>query len=87
MIIHGRSRLCPPGVPLHARAWAHLGAPGVMLDWSPNGLAPGEGVLPIAPFEPEPLYTVLTERGLEHEAVARGDGAWQVTTQRRAAGD
>lgn len=52
-----------------------------------NSLTPGEGLLLIAPFEPEPLYTVLTEHGLEHEAVARGDGAWQVTIRRRAAGD
>jgi uncharacterized protein (DUF2249 family) len=47
-----------------------------------KALAPGDELLLIAPFEPAPLYAVLAEQGLDHEAEAQDDGAWHVTIRR-----
>ncbi|MBI4497874.1 MAG: DUF2249 domain-containing protein [Chloroflexi bacterium] len=42
------------------------------------GLAPGEELELIAPFEPLPLYVVLERRGFTHEAQQTPDGSWRV---------
>lgn len=41
-------------------------------------LAPGEDFELIAPFEPFPLYTVLEQRGFDHETEQGNDGSWRV---------
>lgn len=35
----------------------------------------------LAPFEPEPLYEVLDDRGFVHESEKREDGVWQVIVE------
>ncbi|HAL49557.1 MAG: DUF2249 domain-containing protein [SAR202 cluster bacterium] len=45
-------------------------------------LDPTESLEIIAPFEPEPLYAVMTDIGFTHETKARPDGAWHVTFRR-----
>ena len=40
---------------------------------------PPEGTLVVlAPFEPEPLYSILARMGFTHEAQALPDGSWRV---------
>ena len=45
-------------------------------------LGPDEVLELIAPFEPAPLYEVLSERGFDHTVELRADGAWLVTFKR-----
>jgi len=45
-------------------------------------LGPDEGLELIAPFEPAPLYEVLSERGFDHTVESRSDGTWLVTFRR-----
>jgi len=42
-------------------------------------LKPGQGLCLIAPFEPKPLYAVLTQRGFRHAVETRSDGSYAVT--------
>ncbi len=42
------------------------------------GLAPGEPLELIAPFEPVPLYGVMAQKGFRHESQPLGDGSWKV---------
>ena len=44
-------------------------------------LAPGETLLLVNSFEPEPLYAVLDQRGFAHEASQTEDGVWHVTVE------
>ncbi len=41
-------------------------------------LEPGQALRLIAPFEPQPLYAQLAQRGFTARATARGDGAWEI---------
>ncbi|MFB6087481.1 MAG: DUF2249 domain-containing protein [Haloarculaceae archaeon] len=41
-------------------------------------LAPGERLLLINSFEPQPLYDVLEERGFDHETEQVADDEWHV---------
>ena len=46
------------------------------------GLADGEDLVVLAPFEPVPLEGVLGSHGFVYEAVDLGGGDWQVTFRR-----
>ncbi|WP_226006434.1 DUF2249 domain-containing protein [Natrinema salinisoli] len=41
-------------------------------------LEPDQRLRLIAPFEPEPLYEVLDDRGFVHESEERDGGVWHV---------
>jgi len=43
-----------------------------------GGLAPGQALRLLAPFEPLPLYAVLERKGFAHTAVRHGEGDWEV---------
>lgn len=43
-----------------------------------NALSPGQGLLLIAPFKPEPLLQLLDSRGFDNDATSSPDGVWQV---------
>lgn len=44
-----------------------------------------EGTLVIlAPFEPEPLYSILGRMGFSHEAQLLADGSWRIAFLRKA---
>ena len=44
-----------------------------------------EGTLVIlAPFEPEPLYSILGRMGFTHEAQPLADGSWRIVFLRKA---
>lgn len=43
-----------------------------------NALGPGQALLLIAPFKPEPLLHLLDSRGFDNEATSSPDGIWQV---------
>ncbi len=45
-------------------------------------LGPDEPLELFVPFEPFPLYTVLEQRGFDHEASEEADGSWHVTFRR-----
>jgi uncharacterized protein (DUF2249 family) len=47
------------------------------------GLQGAKELLLIAPFEPAPLYAVLSKQGFEHEAKATTSGDWEVRFTRR----
>ncbi|MBI4336970.1 MAG: DUF2249 domain-containing protein [Chloroflexi bacterium] len=47
-----------------------------------KGLAPGESLELVAPFEPVPLYQVMEARGFTHATRRTSDGSWHVTFQR-----
>ena len=42
-------------------------------------LSDGEELVILAPFEPVPLEGVLSSQGFTYDAVALGNGDWQVT--------
>lgn len=46
------------------------------------GLATGEKLLLIAPFEPAPLFSVLAKQGFHHDSQQTAAGDWQVTFSR-----
>lgn len=46
------------------------------------GLEESEELIILAPFEPVPLEGVLSSQGFTYEAVAIGNGDWQVTFRR-----
>lgn len=46
------------------------------------GLADGEELVVLAPFEPVPLQGVLSSQGFAYEASEIGGGDWQVTFRR-----
>ncbi len=46
------------------------------------GLAPGEELEIIAPFEPVPLYTVLGAKGFRHQTEKTSEGDWRVVFHR-----
>lgn len=46
------------------------------------GLADNEELIILAPFEPVPLEGVLSSQGFTYDAVALGNGDWQVTFRR-----
>lgn len=46
------------------------------------GLADGEDLVVLAPFEPVPLEGVLSSQGFAYEADEVGGGDWQVTFRR-----
>lgn len=48
------------------------------------GLADGEELVVLAPFEPVPLEGVLSSQGFDYEAVDLGGGDWQVTFRRQS---
>ncbi|MRN67354.1 DUF2249 domain-containing protein [Brucella sp. 10RB9213] len=43
-----------------------------------DSLAPGQGLLLIAPFKPVPLFAVLERKGFEAKPEPIGEGDWQV---------
>ena len=43
-----------------------------------GGLRDSEDLLLIAPFEPAPLFAVLTQQGFSHQARPTGTGDWEV---------
>ncbi|OAQ53858.1 hypothetical protein HTG_06215 [Natrinema mahii] len=45
-------------------------------------LETGQRLRLIAPFEPEPLYEVLDDRGFTHESEERESGVWYVYIER-----
>ncbi len=45
-------------------------------------LKDGEELIVLAPFEPVPLEGVLSSQGFSYNAVAIGNGDWQVTFRR-----
>ncbi len=49
-----------------------------------QGLAPGQGLLLLAPFCPHPLFTVMEDRGFGHEAREIDGGDWEVLFTPRA---
>ncbi len=49
------------------------------IDAAVAGLAPGQSLELIAPFEPVPLYVKLGRQGFSHETRQAGDRAWHVT--------
>ncbi len=49
-----------------------------------SGLADGEQLVVLAPFEPVPLEGVLSAQGFSYEAGEIGGGDWQVTFTRSA---
>lgn len=49
-------------------------------------LQPNEDLLLIAPFEPVPLFHVLSKRGFQHAARKTESGDWQVTFTRASNG-
>ncbi len=51
-----------------------------------SGLQPDEKLLLIAPFEPVPLFGVMTQKGFSHRATERQDGAWEVLFERPEGG-
>lgn len=51
------------------------------------GLAEGEDLELIAPFEPVPLYRVLERRNFTHEAEQQPDGSWRVVFRRSGGGE
>lgn len=46
------------------------------------GLTDNEELIILAPFEPIPLEGVLSSQGFTYDAVALGNGDWQVTFRR-----
>jgi uncharacterized protein (DUF2249 family) len=50
-----------------------------------NRLQPGQALRLIAPFQPEPLYQLLSERGFTPEPRQREDGAWEILFRPAAA--
>lgn len=42
-------------------------------------LTPGDSLVVLATFKPEPLISLLTAQGFESEARETDDGDWQVT--------
>lgn len=46
------------------------------------GLEDDEELVILAPFEPVPLEGVLSSQGFSYDAVAIGNGDWQVTFRR-----
>ena len=46
------------------------------------GLAEGEDLVVLAPFEPVPLEGVLSSQGFSYEATEVGAGDWRVTFRR-----
>ncbi|MDA8035061.1 MAG: DUF2249 domain-containing protein [Actinomycetota bacterium] len=46
------------------------------------GLADGEELVVLAPFEPVPLEGVLSSQGFDYDAVEIGSGNWRVTFRR-----
>jgi uncharacterized protein (DUF2249 family) len=49
-----------------------------------NGLAEGEQMLVIAPFEPAPLFGVLAKKGFGHSSRQTPSGDWEVLFTREA---
>ena len=47
------------------------------------GLADGEELVVLAPFEPVPLEGVLGSQGFSYDAADLGDGDWQVIFRRQ----
>ncbi|WP_128904610.1 DUF2249 domain-containing protein [Halorubrum amylolyticum] len=47
-----------------------------------DDLSPGESLLLVNGFEPEPLYDVLADRGFDHETERVDDDEWHVTIER-----
>jgi len=43
-----------------------------------NSLSPGQPLLLVAPFRPEPLLRLLDSRGFDSEATSSPDGIWRV---------
>lgn len=43
-----------------------------------DGLADGDRLQLVAPFEPEPLYEVLDQRGFDHETTQVAEDEWHV---------
>lgn len=46
-----------------------------------NNLEPSESLLLINNFEPVPLYSVLEQRGFEHETTNPAPDEWHITIQ------
>ncbi len=43
-----------------------------------GGLAVGQSMRLLVPFEPMPLYALLGRKGFDHEELRRGEGEWEV---------
>jgi len=43
-----------------------------------GALPPGAGFRLIAPFEPTPLYPLMTDKGFDHSPTQMPDGFWQI---------
>ncbi|MDO1582888.1 DUF2249 domain-containing protein [Rhizobium oryzicola] len=43
-----------------------------------EALAPGQGLRLLAPFRPDPLFTVMSRKGFEHMVNDLGDGSFEV---------
>ncbi len=50
-----------------------------------SGLRTGESLLLIAPFEPVPLFHILTKQGFRHSSHPNAAGDWEVLFERHAA--
>lgn len=51
------------------------------IDAELESLAPGDDLLLISEFEPQPLYAVLDQRGFKFESEQLDDGEWHVRIQ------
>lgn len=60
------------------------GEPFVQIIEAAERILPGQSLVLIAPFEPEPLYGVLGERGFSHETERVAAGEWVVLFSREA---
>src|SRR5690606_28890362 len=49
-----------------------------------QALGPDEALELVAPFEPEPLYDAMAQRGFTHDAVEEPGGVWRVTFRRKS---
>lgn len=57
---------------------AQGGSPCSLIDQAVAGLAPGQRLVLLAPFEPRPLFGKLRAQGFHHEAKQLADGTWRI---------
>lgn len=53
------------------------------IDAAVAGLAPGQDLILLVPFEPIPLYSKLGRLGFAHDATQEADGSWRVQFRRK----
>lgn len=69
------------GIP-HAK-----GEPFASIMATVGALRPGEALLLIAPFKPEPLLRLLDSKGFDHQASCHDDSTWHVLFTPRSGAD